>query len=167
MSVVTQELSHTIYQGGGNHALRHPALLISKWHVEITEAMGQSAKGLLLAAGVPIEHIRIHWIPGTYELPWAAAEVLRQDAACDGLIAIGCVIQGETRHFEFIAQAVSQGLMRVGLDSGKPVVFGVLTPDTLDQAKERAGGSHGNKGLEAATALLDLYDLQNQLSSYG
>jgi 6,7-dimethyl-8-ribityllumazine synthase len=85
------------------------------------------------------------------------------DDAIDAIICLGCVIQGETRHFEFISQAVADGIMRVSLDYACPVVFGVLTCDTMEQAQDRAGGKHGNKGAEAAYTALKMIELEQKL----
>jgi 6,7-dimethyl-8-ribityllumazine synthase len=131
------------------------ALIVSEWNSEITEALYAGAVGTLLSLGAQRDNLIRKNVPGSFELPlgaqWMAA---RKDI--DAVIALGCVIQGETRHFEFICQAVAQGLTRVGLDIGKPVVFGVLTTDNLQQALDRAGGKHGNKGDEAAATAVKM-----------
>ena len=85
-----------------------------------------------------------------------AAQQLANNKKIDGVITLGCVIQGETKHFDFISQACANGIMKVGLESKKPVIFGVLTTDNLSQAKARSGGKHGNKGIEAAETLLKM-----------
>lgn len=153
------DLSGIRYTGGGEHRHTRVAILVSKWNPEITEALYAGASSVLQAAGVPADHILRYQVPGSYELPAAAAHLLTRDPGLHGVIALGCIIQGETRHFEFISQAVAQGLMRVGLDHRKPVIFGVLTPDSPQQAADRAGGRYGNKGEEAAVALLEMVDL--------
>jgi len=94
-------------------------------------------------------------VAGSYELP-LASQWLAQRIDIDAVIVLGCIIQGETRHFEFIAQAVAKGIMDVNLKFGKPIIFGVLTTDTLQQALERAGGKHGNKGDEAAITAIKM-----------
>ncbi len=125
------------------------AIVVSEWNREVTESMYSGALQTLLSVGVKKEQVERINVPGSYELSlgaqWMAA---REDI--DAVICLGCVIQGETRHFEFICQAVSRGLTDVSLKFNKPVVFGVLTTDTRQQALDRAGGKHGNKGDEAA-----------------
>ncbi|MCI4670947.1 MAG: 6,7-dimethyl-8-ribityllumazine synthase [Bacteroidia bacterium] len=153
------DLSQIRYEGGKDHLASKVAIVVSKWNTEITETLFQGAKDVLIAAGVNPNFIQRVDVPGSYELPMGADHALKNQPELDGVICLGCVIQGETRHFEFISDAVAQGIMRVGLDYHKPVIFGVLTPDTDQQAKDRAGGKYGNKGEEAAVALLEMLDL--------
>lgn len=157
------DLSGIQYNGNQDHSQSRVVLVVSKWNTEITEALFEGASFLLQQAGLPASHIIRADVPGSYELPWGAQCVLEADAAIDGVILLGCIIQGETRHFDFICDAVAQGTMRVGLDYKKPVIFGVLTPNTQQQALDRAGGKYGNKGIESAVALLEMLDLQNRL----
>lgn len=144
----------------------HISILVSEWNREITSALLEGAVQTLTMHGALPENISIHWVPGSFELPLAASFLL-QYAEPDGVICLGCIIQGETRHFEFICQAVAQGITRVGLDYKKPVIFGVLTTDTDQQARDRAGGKHGNKGIEAAVAAIRMIALQHELASKG
>lgn len=134
------------------------AVIVSKWNPEITEALYEGAHQTLVKNGCREKDILRINVPGSYELPSAAA-LLCSRKDIDGVICLGCVIQGETRHFEFICQAVAQGLIDVSLQYRKPVVFGVLTTETLQQARERSGGKHGNKGVEAAATVLQMCDL--------
>lgn len=131
------------------------ALIVSEWNSEITEALYAGAIGTLLSLGAQRDNLIRKNVPGSFELP-LGAQWMATRSDIDAVIALGCVIQGETRHFEFICQAVAQGLTRVGLDSGKPVIFGVLTTDNLQQALDRAGGRHGNKGDEAAATAVKM-----------
>ncbi|MEE4177511.1 MAG: 6,7-dimethyl-8-ribityllumazine synthase, partial [Bacteroides sp.] len=137
-------------------------IVVSEWNPDITGALLSGAVETLKKHGLSQENLYIHYVPGSFELPQGAAYVIDQ-LDIDAVICLGCVIQGETRHFEFICQAVSQGLMNLQLDSGFPVIFGVLTTDNLQQAKERAGGKHGNKGDEAAVTAIKMVDLKNRL----
>lgn len=121
------------------------------------------ALSTLLEAGVPKQNIAVRNVPGTFELPIAAQMVLAADPSVDAVICLGCVVQGETRHFEFICQSTAQGIKDVSLKYNRPVIFGVLTPDTMQQALDRAGGKYGNKGQEAAVAALEMVDLHNSL----
>ncbi len=163
MSEQGHDLSHIRYTGGKDHSRDRVAIVVSKWNTEITGALFEGAFRVLTAAGVPPQNITRLDVPGSYELPVGAQLALEQDPALDGVITLGCVIQGETRHFDFISQAAADGIMRVGLDYKKPVIFGVLTPNTQQQALDRAGGKYGNKGEEAAVALLEMADLRNRL----
>ena len=125
--------------------------------------MKEGALAFLLEHGVQKTNIGIHYVPGSFELPLGAAMMFDGDEDLDGVICLGCVIQGETRHFDFISQAVADGTMRVGLDYGAPVIFGVLTCNTVEQALDRSGGKHGNKGVEAAVTVLKMIALQRKL----
>lgn len=154
------DLSHIRYSGGKDHLASRVAIVVSKWNSDITETLFQGAVNALIEAGVNPNCIQRVEVPGSYELPMGAAMTLQKNPRLDGVICLGCVIQGETRHFEFISDAVAHGVMRVGLDFHKPVIFGVLTPDTDQQAQDRAGGKYGNKGEEAAVALLEMLDLR-------
>jgi 6,7-dimethyl-8-ribityllumazine synthase len=134
------------------------AIVVAEWNEEITEALYDGAHQTLLKAGAKAKHILRKGVPGSFELPLAAKWCTdRKDI--DAVICIGCVIQGDTPHFDYICQAVSHGIMKVGLDSGKPVVFGVLTTLNRKQALERAGGSLGNKGEEAAATAINMLEL--------
>lgn len=153
------DLSHISYQSAQNHSHDQIAIVVSKWNEDITEALYKGAFNVLAKAGVLVENIHRYSVPGSYELPLGAEIALQKKPNLNGVICLGCVIQGETRHFDFISDAVANGIMRVGLDHKKPVIFGVLTPDTMQQALDRAGGKYGNKGEEAAVALLEMLDL--------
>lgn len=139
-------------------------IVVSEWNTEITRALLGGAVETLRKHGLPEENLHVHYVPGSYELPQGAGYLIDQ-LDVDAVICLGCVIQGETRHFEFICQAVSQGLMNLGLDSGIPVIFGVLTTDNFSQARERAGGVHGNKGDEAAVTAIKMVDLKTRLGA--
>ena len=139
-------------------------IVVSEWNETITGALKEGALAFLDEAGITKEQIAVYSVPGSFELPSFAAMLLDADDTLDAVICLGCVIQGETRHFEFISNAVANGIMRVSLDYGVPVVFGVLTCDTLEQAQERAGGKHGNKGVEAAYTCLKMIEMQQGLS---
>jgi len=130
-------------------------IVVSEWNPEITEALLDGAHAALMSAGVKKRNIQVTRVPGSFELPLAAQWMARQKRL-DGVIALGCVIKGETPHFDFICQAVAQGIMRVNLDTNKPVAFGVLTTLTKMQAMDRAGGKLGNKGEEAAVTVLQM-----------
>jgi 6,7-dimethyl-8-ribityllumazine synthase len=133
-------------------------IVCSGFHRALTEALLRGAEGYLIAAGLPPDRIDAHWVPGSFEVP-QAARMLAASGRYAGVVAIGAVIRGATSHFDHIAMAVSQGLIRVGLDTGVPCTFGVLTCDTLEQAWARAGGDVGNAGEDAARAAVSLMNL--------
>jgi len=139
-------------------------IVVSEWNETITGALKEGALAFLSESGITKNQLSVHAVPGSFELPAAAAALLDADDTLNAVICLGCVIQGETRHFEFISQAVANGIMRVSLDYGVPVVFGVLTCDTMEQAQERAGGKHGNKGVEAAYTCLKMLELQQKIN---
>jgi 6,7-dimethyl-8-ribityllumazine synthase len=131
------------------------AIIVSEWNEEVTESLYNGALETLLKYGAKRPHIYRKNVPGSFELPLAAQWMAQVDEI-DAVICIGCVIQGETKHFDFICQAVAQGITEVGLKYNKPVIFGVLTPNTQQQALDRAGGKHGNKGDEAAITAIKM-----------
>ncbi len=130
-------------------------IVISQWNADITHSLLQSAKETLIQSGVLSENIEELSVPGSFELPWGARQLMKAERK-DAIICLGCIIQGETKHDEYIATAVANGIMQLSIVSGVPVIFGVLTTNTLEQAQERAGGKHGDKGAEAAATALQL-----------
>ncbi len=154
------DLSSINYQASHSHEDDLVAIVVSKWNADITEELFKGAFNTLLEVGLDESSIYRYDVPGSFELPLGAKIALDARPDLDGVICIGCVVQGETRHFEFISQAVSHGIMQVNLEYGVPTIFGVLTPDTQQQAIDRAGGKYGNKGTEAAVALLEMIDLK-------
>ena len=131
------------------------AILVSEWNDAITFALAEGAVATLKKHGVTEESIVQHTVPGSFELPLAAQKMAQQDSI-DAVICLGCVIQGETPHFDYVCQAVALGIKDVALKYDKPVIFGVLTTDTVAQAQDRAGGKHGNKGDEAAITAIKM-----------
>lgn len=139
-----------------NFQINHLKIAVVKatWNTHIIEALHQGASDVLIQAGLPPQNIKVHQVSGSFELPLAAQWAL--EAGADAVICLGCLIKGDTPHFEFISQAVSAGIMEVGLKFSKPVIFGVITTLTEAQALDRAGGIHGNKGAEAAFTALQM-----------
>jgi 6,7-dimethyl-8-ribityllumazine synthase len=132
-------------------------IVVAEWHSEITNALLNGALEALSLAHVKPENIHILKVPGTYELTYGAVKTIDKHKP-DAVVCLGCVIQGETRHFDFICNAVANGLMQLNIHYKIPVTFGVLTTGTLEQAQDRSGGKHGNKGFEAGlTALKSIY----------
>jgi 6,7-dimethyl-8-ribityllumazine synthase len=138
-------------------------LVVSEWNNEITDVLAQGAVDTLLKHGVKEEDILVERVPGTFELS-IGAQFMLEYTDSDAVICIGCVIQGETPHFDYICQGVTQGITQVALDYNIPVIFGVLTTNNFEQAKDRAGGKHGNKGVEAAITAIKMAVLQDDMS---
>lgn len=137
-------------------------IVVAEWNTAITGALFDGAVQTLVKNGVSKDDIIIIKVPGSFELTMGA-QFMCEDKTIDGVITLGCVIQGETRHFDFICDAVANGVTNVSLKYNKPVIFGVLTPNTIEQAQDRAGGKHGNKGDEAAVTVLKMIALQKDL----
>lgn len=141
---------------------RRFAIVVAEWNEEVTEALFNGAYETLIAHGAKPENLIRGNVPGSYELSTAAYWFAQRDDI-DAVIAIGCVIQGETKHNDYINHAVAQGLTNVSLKTNKPVIFGVLTPNNQQQALDRAGGIHGNKGDEAAMTAIKMLKLMSEL----
>ena len=140
-------------------------IAVAEWNSEITHALAQGALETLRQYDVKEDNIKLYHVPGSFELTTAADLMLTNYKKMDAVICIGCVIQGETRHFDFICEAVSQGVTNVSIKHGKPVIFSLLTTNDMQQAKDRAGGKHGNKGVEGAVTALKMVAFQKQLES--
>lgn len=137
------------------------AIVVGRFNDMITKNLLEGATGTLHSHGVREEDIDIAWVPGAFEIPLAAQELAK--GAYDAVITLGLVIRGATPHFDYVCNEAAKGIAKVGLDSGKPVIFGVLTTDTIEQAIERAGTTGGNKGADAALAALETADVMKQL----
>lgn len=130
-------------------------IVVSEWNSEVTEALYSGAVQTLISNGASRKNIITKHVPGSFELT-LGAQWLAGQKGIDAVICLGCVIQGETPHFDYICQAVANGISNVGLKYDKPVIFGVLTTLNLQQAIDRAGGRHGNKGDEAAVTAIKM-----------
>ncbi|WP_421946163.1 6,7-dimethyl-8-ribityllumazine synthase [Pedobacter sp.] len=149
------DFSHTTVPSGANYKF---GIVVAEWNAEITGALYNGALKTLLENGVKEENIVSLPVPGSFELTGAAEILLSKRADLDAVICLGCVIQGDTKHFDFICDAVAHGITNVGIKYSKPVIFGVLTTNDLQQAQDRAGGKHGNKGDEAAITAIKMAD---------
>lgn len=136
-------------------------IVVADWNPSVTHSLLKGAIETLLKFGVAEENIIIENVPGTVELTYGAKVVIEK-AKVDSVIVIGCVIQGDTPHFTFVCDSVTQGTTQLNLQYDVPVIFGVLTTLTLEQALDRAGGKHGNKGDEAAITALKMMELQSK-----
>ena len=139
------------------------AIVVAEWNSIITNALYQGAYESLIDHGVLINNIFTYSVPGSFELT-TGADLLLKNSKLDAVICLGCVIQGETRHFDFICNAVANGLTNVAVKYSKPVIFGVLTTDNQQQAADRSGGKHGNKGVEAAVTAIKMAALAETLN---
>ena len=133
-------------------------LVVSQWNSEITEALCEGAYETLLQCGVAKENVHRWNVPGSFELVYGSKKMI-QDLKPDAVIAIGSVIRGETKHFDFVCSAATQGIKDLNVQMDCPVIFCVLTDDNWEQAKDRSGGKHGNKGTEAAVAAIQMASL--------
>ena len=139
-------------------------IVVSEWNTRITHALFKACQATLLKHGALKDNIFVEQVPGTFELP-LGAKLLASSENPDAVICLGCVIKGETSHNEYINQAVANALSQMSVVSGKPFIFGVLTPNDEKQALDRAGGKHGNKGVEAAVTAIRMASLKKKLSS--
>ena len=152
------------FAGKPTGAGRRVAVLASRFNESVTQPLVDGALDALTRHGVAFDDIDVVWVPGAWELP-AAARVLLASERYDALVALGAVIRGETPHFDYVAGESARGLADASAESGVPVGFGLLTTDTIEQARARAGGDHGNKGWDAAVAALEMADLFDQLQA--
>ncbi len=134
-------------------------IVVAEWNEAVTASLLEGALKTLKRYGVKEDQIHIRTVPGTFELTYGARFIANQYSP-DVVICLGCVIQGETRHFDFICQGVTEGITRLNLDYEIPFIFGVLTTETLQQAVDRSGGKYGNKGDEAAVTALKMAALR-------
>ena len=133
-------------------------MLASRFNENVTSKLVEGALDALKRHGVAAEDIDTAWVPGAWELPAAARRLLGTERY-DALVALGAVVRGDTPHFDYVAGEASRGLARAGEDFDRPIGFGLLTCDTMEQAEARAGGPHGNKGWDAALAALEMAEL--------
>jgi 6,7-dimethyl-8-ribityllumazine synthase len=136
---------------------RRFAIVVSRFNDAVTDRLLAGARACFTDNGIPDGDLATFFVPGAWELPVAALHAARN--GFDGVIALGCVVRGDTPHFDYVAGGAADGLARVSVETGVPVAFGVLTTEDMDQALDRAGGKHGNKGYEAAQTVLEMVNL--------
>lgn len=163
MATINKNLSNYNKEEIPNGADFKIGIVVSEWNDDITENLLRGAKQALLDNGVVEDNIIVKYVPGTFELPLGCQFLLEADDDIDGVIAIGCVIQGETKHFDFVCQGATQGIMAINMEYNTPVAFCVLTDNTKQQSIDRSGGIHGNKGIECAISCLKMVALQEEL----
>lgn len=150
------DFSHTTIPNGADYKV---AIAVAEWNAEITGALYKGAFDTLINNGVAEANIISVAVPGSFELTSAADILLKKHSDLDAVICLGCVIQGDTKHFDFICDAVANGITQVSIKYSKPVIFGVLTTNDQQQAIDRAGGKLGNKGDEAAITAIKMAQL--------
>jgi 6,7-dimethyl-8-ribityllumazine synthase len=133
------------------------AVVVSRFNETVTDRLLAGAQACFRDSGLKDSDVKVFSVPGAWELPVAALHAAR--AGFSGVVAIGCVVRGDTPHFDYVAGGAADGLARVSVETGVPIAFGVLTTENMDQALDRAGGKHGNKGYEAAQTALEMVDL--------
>ena len=169
MATALKNLSEYTSSGFGDLSQTRIGIVVSEWNDQITNALFQGAFETLIKEGINEKNIFVKTVPGSFELTIGAQQLLEKHrkkltpyyvfnsiSKLDAVICLGCVIQGETKHFDFICEAVANGITNVSIKYNKPVIFGVLTTDNLQQAIDRSGGKHGNKGVEAAITALKM-----------
>ncbi len=150
------------YQGGLSGVFGRFAVVAARFNELVVERLLAGAVQTFRRHGVGPDDIDVVYVPGSFEIPVAALRLARSGRYA-AVVCLGCIIRGETDHYEYVAAAAAQGIARAALDSGVPVIFGVLTCDTLEQALDRAGGKAGNKGADAAAAALEMANLFRHL----
>ena len=151
-----------VHEGAMEARGRRFAVAVSRFNGIVTSKLLEGALAAFRRHGVGDQDVDVAWSPGAFELPLVAQRLARSEQF-DAVVCLGAVIRGETSHFDFVAGQAAAGIQRVALETGVPCIFGVLTTETLDQALERAGGKHGNKGWESATAAVEMAALLDEL----
>jgi 6,7-dimethyl-8-ribityllumazine synthase len=155
MSTANQTPVAELYKNLPNAESLRFGIVVAEWNASITDSLLNGCKQALTSAGVKENHITLLHVPGSFELT-AGASYIYQKYTPDAIICLGCVIQGETRHFDFICNAVANGITQLTVMHNRPFIFGVLTTDNLQQAIDRSGGKYGNKGEEAAITAIKM-----------
>jgi 6,7-dimethyl-8-ribityllumazine synthase len=152
----------TQYQGHFVGSGLRIAIVVSRWNDIITQRLLDGALDGLARHGVDTETVDIAWVPGSFELP-VVAKKFAASKRYDAVIALGCVIRGSTSHYDHVTAGVTSGIAQIGLQTGVPCIFGLVTTETIEQAIERAGSKMGNKGFEAATPAIEMATLMQQI----
>lgn len=141
-------------------------IVISRFNSMVTDRLLSGAKDRLKRLGTDWDNVTVAYVPGSFELPRAVGK-MEETGNYDGIVALGAIIRGETPHFDYVANETSKGLAQLNLEGDTPVTFGLITADTLDQAINRAGAKQGNKGNEAAEALVEMINLEREMTEEG
>lgn len=164
MATAGKNLSNFSLQDIPTNADLKIGIVVSNWNDDITFSLRDATLSIFEKASIPNKNIHLHYVPGAFELP-IAAQLLFENIDLDGVIVIGNVIQGETRHFDFVCEGATKGIMDVMLKFSKPISFCLLTDENKQQSIDRSGGKHGNKGHECAIALLQMIALNKKLET--
>ena len=163
MATAHSNLSEYDIETVPNGAGQKIGIVVSEWNPQITLALLDGAKQTLLKHNIAEEDILIHYVPGAFELP-LGAQWLFENTQIDAAICIGVVIQGDTKHFDYVCEGTTRGIMDVGLRFSKPNLFCLLTDMNMQQSIDRSGGKHGNKGIECAVACLKMLGLRTRIT---
>jgi 6,7-dimethyl-8-ribityllumazine synthase len=155
-------MSVSVYNGQLNGKGQKHAIVVSRFNELLTSKLLEGALDCLRRHGVADKDIVINWVPGSFEIPYAAQK-LALTKKFDAVLCLGALIRGDTPHFDYIAAEAAKGIAKIALDTQMPVVFGIVTADTLDQAIARAGTKAGNKGWDAALSAVEMVDLYQQI----
>jgi 6,7-dimethyl-8-ribityllumazine synthase len=153
----------TVYEGDLIGSGLKVGLVVSRFNELLSNRLLSGAQDALQRHGVSADDVDTAWVPGAFEIPFVASK-MAQSGRYDAVVALGVVIRGGTPHFEYVAAEVSKGVAKAALDSGVPVMFGIITADTIDQAVERAGTKVGNKGWDAANAAIEMANLMKNMA---
>ena len=137
-------------------------IVVAKFNELVTRKLLDGAKQVLEQLGVEANNIIVYWVPGAFEIP-RVVKLLSNSGKVDGIISLGAVIRGETSHYDYVCNEVSSGISQVSLNNKVPVMFGILTTDSMNQALDRAGGKSGNKGIECSNGIIEMINLENEL----
>jgi 6,7-dimethyl-8-ribityllumazine synthase len=159
---ITEDIKMKILQGNVIGSGKKFAIVVSRFNEFITSKLLSGACDALTRHGVNDDDISVAWVPGAFEIPLAAKK-LAQSGKYDAIICLGAVIKGSTSHYDYVCAEVSKGVAAVGLETGLPVIFGVVTTDNIEQAIERAGTKAGNKGFDAATTAIEMVKLFDEM----
>jgi 6,7-dimethyl-8-ribityllumazine synthase len=162
MATAIKNLSHYDINTIPNAKNMRFGIVVSEWNESITKGLLDGALNALKENGAVEDNIIVQFVPGSFELP-LGAQHLFEARDIDGVVCLGSVIQGETKHFDFVCHGTTQGIMDVSLKYNRPVIFGLLTDDTMQQAIDRSGGKYGNKGVDCAIACIKMIDAKKQL----
>jgi 6,7-dimethyl-8-ribityllumazine synthase len=149
-------------EGTADGAGLRVAIVVARWNGFITRKLLEGAVSTLRESGVHDDDIATAWVPGSFEVP-TASKWAAESGKFDAVIALGCVIRGETAHFEYVAGGAAEGILEVSMQTGVPVIFGVLTTENVEQAQQRIGGKEGHKGEEAARTAIEMARLREAL----
>ncbi len=163
MATKNQNLSH-IAQPLPSAETMSFGIVVSEWNAEVTNALAEGAIRTLREAGATEANIEVRYVPGAFELP-LGAQFFAEYTEVDAIITLGCVIQGDTPHFDYVCQGATQGITQMQLQWNLPIIFGLLTVNDMQQALDRCGGCHGNKGDEAAATAIRMVQLQRDMES--